>query len=332
MTSTLPRLKWAVATVSLGRHPSHTLERKLASAAKHGFQGIELVHAELLAHARANGLTPIQSAQLVNKLCRQHGLEILSLNPLKNFEGNVNTSLQERLETAQEWIDLASAVGTRIIQMPSQFLSSSIDDASVIIPELQALADRAALSSLTIAYEAVAFAKFNYLWQHGLRIVEAVDRPNFALCLDSYHVHARIWGDPYARTGVLPRGNEHLDRSMSEFLEACPRERVLYLQLSDASKFDPPLTEDSPLFDGLEVKDARLAWSRSARPFPLESPGYFPVAEIAKTWLVDYAWEGWVSLEGFLAETEREENGPEVMAARARKSIRELSSRLGVQL
>lgn len=57
---------------------------------------------------------------------------------------------------------------------------------------------------------------------------------------------------------------------MAEFLRSCPKEKVLYMQLSDAERFDPPLTEDSPLFEGLEIKSPQLAWSRSARPFPLE--------------------------------------------------------------
>lgn len=324
--------RWAVASVSLGKHPSHTLERKIQAAADHGFAGIELVHAELLAHAQSNQLTPIQSAEKVKSLCTSLGLEVLTLNPLKNFEGNLNVPLQQRLDAAREWMELAVAAGTSIVQMPSQFLHNATADENVIIPELRALADLAAQSNLKIAYEAVAFARFHGLWQDSLRIVEAVDRPNFGLCMDSFHIHARIWGDPWTEGGKLPNASNDLEESMKEFLARCPKERVLYMQLSDATRFSPPLTEDSPLFDGLEVKDHRLAWSRSARPFPLEPPGYFPVAEIAKTWLLDYGWEGWVSLEGFLKETEMEENGPEVMAKRARHSLEEVASRIGASV
>ncbi|KAL1845347.1 hypothetical protein VTK73DRAFT_650 [Phialemonium thermophilum] len=221
-------------------------------------------------------------------------------------------------------------MGAKNLQVPSQFLPNTTGDEEVIITELRALADLAATSGVTIAYEAVAFARFNSLWQDSLRVVRAVDRPNFGMCLDSFHIHARIWADPYAADGKLPHGNQALADSMAEFLASCPKDKVQYVQLSDASKLDPPLTEESPLFEGLEVKIGTLAWSRSARPFPLEPPGYYPVVDIAKTWLLDYQWEGWVSIEGFLTETELEENGPEVMAARARRSIENLCLKINV--
>ncbi|KAH8662143.1 xylose isomerase-like protein [Xylariales sp. PMI_506] len=320
--------KWAVATISLGKHPLHSLERKLNAAKRHGFAGIELVRADLDAHARTHNQTPTESAKQIRALCSSLDIEVLSLNPFKNFEGGLTTPLKERLELAKEWIDLATTLGAHYLQMPSYISGDSTGDETVIIPELQALADLAAESRVNIAYEAVAFAQHNALWQDSLRIVQAVDRPNFGLCLDSFHIHARLWGDACAPSGLLPDGPRDLEISMEEFLRTCPIDKVFYIQLSDASKFDPPLSKDSPLFAGLEVQDARLAWSRSARPFPLEEPGYFPVVEIAKTWLVDYGWPGWVSLEGFLLETEREENGPEVMAERAQKSIEKLYAQL----
>ena len=146
--------------------------------------------------------------------------EILSLNPLKNFEGHLSTPLETRLAIAREWVQLAVAVGTKIIQMPSMFLrESTAGDMDIIVPELQALADLAALSGISRAYEAVAFATYQGLWQDALRIVETVDRPNFGLYFDSFHVHGRIWGDPYFISGVLPNGQRALDESMRQFLE-----------------------------------------------------------------------------------------------------------------
>ncbi|KAH0434894.1 4-hydroxyphenylpyruvate [Colletotrichum camelliae] len=324
--SKLPfRNKWAIATVSLGKHPSHTLERKIEAAASCGFSGIELVHADLLNHATSNGgASPLESARKIRDICKSRNIEILSLNSLKNFEGKLNTPLEERLRVASDWINLAVAANAKFVQVPSQFLHHSTNDAGVIIPELQALADLAAQSQVSIAYEPVAFAAFHTTWQDGLRVVESVGRPNFKLYLDSFHIHSRLWGDPYARSGELPNGDAEIAESMAQFLQQAPKEHVCYLQLSDGSRFDPPLTDDSPLFDGLEVKDARLAWSRSARPFPLEEPGYFPVVEIMRAWSVDYQWDGWFSMEGFLKETELQENGPEVMAERARVSIQAL--------
>ncbi|KAK6189643.1 hypothetical protein LQW54_013047 [Pestalotiopsis sp. IQ-011] len=327
MTPTFPS-KWAVASVSFGKHPSHSLERKLQAAKDNHFSGIELVYNDLLVHAKSHDQPLIESARQIRNLCRTLSLEILTLNPFKNFEGNLYLSLQERLATAEQWFEVAVAVGTDIVQMPSQFLDHSTGDEAIIVPELRALADAAAAHGLRIAYEAVAFARHNALWQDSVRIVGAVDRPNFGLCLDSFHIHGRIWGDACSPEGILPYATENLEKSMKDFLQQCPRERIFYIQLSDASRLDPPMTDDSPLLDGLEVRDPRLAWSRSPGPFPPEAPGYFPVAEIARTWLVDYGWEGWVSLEGFLSETEQEPKEPEVMTGRARASVEKLLAQL----
>ncbi|KAK2596455.1 hypothetical protein N8I77_013345 [Diaporthe amygdali] len=290
--------KWAVASVSLGKHPSHSLERKLQAAKDNNFSGIELVYNDLLVHAASHNQSSGAYAVQIKKFCHDLSLNILTLNLFKNFEGNYNIPLQERLTIAEEWFEVAVVVGTSIIQMPSQFLEASTGDEAVIVPELRALADSAAVHGLKIAYEAVAFARHNALWQDSLRIVEAVNRPNFGLCLDSFHIHARIWGNPCVPSSMLPNAAEDLANSMEEFLQKCPREKILYVQLSDASRLDPPLTNDSPLLANLEVRDPRLAWSRGFRPFPLEEPGYFPVVDVARTWLLDYGWEGWVSLEG----------------------------------
>ncbi|KAI0552350.1 putative 4-hydroxyphenylpyruvate dioxygenase [Xylaria curta] len=325
--------KLAVATVSLGRHPSHTLERKIQAVAKYGFQGIELVHADLISHAQAKNQTPLEAAREVKALCKAASIEVLTLSPLRHFEGNLVEPLELRLKNAQEWVELAVAAGAGIVQMPSQFLpgpGAATGDDAVIIPELRALADMAAEKGVSIGYEAVAFGRFQRTWQDALRVVEAVGRPNFGLCLDSFHVHSLVWADAYTPTGRLENGDDELQRSMREFLHRCPRDKVLWIQLSDASRFDPPLTDESPLFKGVEVHDANLVWSRFARPFPLESPGYYPVADIARTWILEFGWDGWVSLEGFLDETHLEANGPEAMAERAKVSINKLSAALGL--
>ncbi|KAJ4301121.1 hypothetical protein N0V90_003211 [Kalmusia sp. IMI 367209] len=321
-------IKWAVSSISLGKHSSHTLERKIQAAATNGFDGLELVYNELSQHAASKSQSTIDSARQIGRFATNHSVTILTLNAFKNFEGNLQIPLDERLRQAQEWMDVALALGTRIIQVPSMFLPESTGEEKIIVSDLQALADLAAQYDLDIAYEAVAFAKHNALWQDSLRITKLVQRPNFRICMDSYHIHARLWSDACAKSGRLPGGDEALERSMKEFLSDCPKELVSYVQLSDASRWDPPLSMHDAAFDSLEIRDPRLLWSRIARPFPLEEPGYFPVVDVARTWLIDYAWDGWVSLEGFLKETDSEECGPEVMARRGRASIAKLLAQL----
>ncbi|KAF3810944.1 hypothetical protein GCG54_00003122 [Colletotrichum gloeosporioides] len=274
MLMLLFRNKWAIATVSLGKHPSHTLERKIEAAASYGFSGIGLVHADLLHHATSNGLSPLESAEQIKNLCTSRNLEILSLNPLKNFEGNLSTPLEERLHVASDWINLAVAAGAKFVQVPSQFLQHSTNDDDVIIPELQALADLAAQSRVSIAYEPVAFAAFHDTWKDGLRVVKSVGRPNFKLCLDSFHIQSRLWGDPYAHSGQLPNGETEIAESMAQFLKQAPKDHLRCLQLSDGSRFDPPLTDDLLRYPQSEPQPHRL--SRDVRYYLLLQYTFIP--------------------------------------------------------
>ena len=55
-----------------------------------------------------------------------------------------------------------------------------------------------------IAYEGVAWGKYFDTWQSTWELVKKVDRPNFGLCLDTFHIAGRVWGDPVSETGCTP--------------------------------------------------------------------------------------------------------------------------------
>ncbi|KAH8803524.1 hypothetical protein F5884DRAFT_805781 [Xylogone sp. PMI_703] len=74
-----------------------------------------------------------------------------------NFDG-ASTPLSGRLQTAKEWVELARALGTNITQVPSSFEKSSTGDGSIIVKELQALAEIGSEGSPPVsrAYEALS--------------------------------------------------------------------------------------------------------------------------------------------------------------------------------
>lgn len=315
-------VKLCVTTTSLGQHPSHTLEKKLHAAATHHFQGVEIVHKDLVAFAESRDVSIFTAASLVRTIAASHDLTILSLNPFKNFQGSLTEPLAQRLERARDWIAIARSLGTSTIQMPSQMDPASTGDDDVVVAELRQRADlgRDGEDLISFAYEAVAMAAHNSRWEDSLRIVNAVDRANFRICLDNFHIHAHPWGDPMVEGGKIQGGATATQNSLDTLVKTCPKDKVFYVQFSGARLFQPPLQYTDPLFDGLELKNKHLAWSRGARPFPLDSGDYLPVAEVARTWLIDWAWDGWVSFEGLLEETKREDCDPLDMARRARES------------
>src|SRR6266536_1113909 len=211
-----PKIKLCVASVSLGQHPSHTIERKFQAAADNNFDGVEVVYKDLVAFSESRNVPLVAGASLIKDIAAKHNLEIVSINPLKMFEGHLGVPLEQRLDVVREWVDIAQALGTKIIQMPAQMDPNSTADEKVVVSELQALADIGATGGdeITFAYESVAFAVHNPLWEDSLRIAQKVDRPNFGVCLDNFHVHGRLWGDPTIERGRIPGGDEAVKESL----------------------------------------------------------------------------------------------------------------------
>ncbi|KEF56954.1 uncharacterized protein A1O9_07144 [Exophiala aquamarina CBS 119918] len=320
----------AISTISLGWHPSHTLEWKIAAAQAAGFQGVEMFITDLDIYARSHGQSRIDAAREIQQLCAEHSIEILCLASFDNFEGQ-STPLADRLVTAKEWLALAKALGTGIIQIPSNDSKDAIGDETVIVGELQAISDLGLQQQppVSFAYEALGWGTHVADWEESLRIVQLVDRPNFGLCLDTYHVLARLWADPRCASGFRAGGNAALRDSIQRFHAHCPKEKIIYVQLSDAEKLSPPILPGHPAYH--DQKDGPHLWCMYARLFPLESEkgAYLPIEEIARAWLIDSKWTGWVSMEVFHRDMKAESADPEHWAARGRQSWEKLKSVLG---
>lgn len=325
----------AIASVSLGQHPSHTLPSKIAAAAHNGFCALEIVYNDLANYAGSKKpkVTLQAAAEEIAALCASHNIAVLSLNPFKNFEGH-SSPLSERLESARHWIEVASLLKAQYLQVPSQFdTENSTGDENVAVSELRQLADMTAqiAPGLKIAYEAVAWGSYVDTWQDSLRIVELVGRDNFGICLDSFHVLARLWGDITTESGKQETDqnvDDVLRQSLDDFVATCPLEKIFYVQFSDGEKYSPPLSPEHRFYDA--SFPSALTWSRNTRPFPLETEygGYMPVTQVAKAWLVEKGWKGYVSFEVFDWRMREEGNGPEESARRGMESWRKLVKEL----
>ncbi|KAF4555903.1 3-dehydroshikimate dehydratase-like protein 3 [Elsinoe fawcettii] len=292
--------KLALSTTCLGLHPNHHLEDKLEAAARYGFKGIEIVYADLENYSRRHGISLQKAADKIAYLCKHHDLHVLSLCPFENFEGS-SSPLNQRLQEAKRWLEIANGLGAAHMQVPAQYRPDAIGDESTIVAELQALSDLASSMDppIKIAYEPMSWSIYHSLWQEALRLCDAVDRSNFGLCVDTFHIASRIWGDPYAQDGMQKDGPRRLEYSLRRFVADVPMEKLFYIQLSDGEKLDPPFSETHPWY--AEGEAAEFSWSKHGRPFPLETQfgGYFPVKEMLKAWLIDMNYQGWISFETF---------------------------------
>lgn len=319
----------AISTVSLGWHSSHTLERKLAAAAYWGFEALEIFHDDLTKFASAHGISHLQAARKIRIECDRHHLAIVCLCSLDNFEGSLEP-LANRLATAETWIELAHALGTNVIQIPSSYDPKASGDEDLIVSELRQLAalGAAAVPPILFAYEALVFGTHVADWEESLRVVELVGRQNFGLCLDTYHVLTRLWADPRSESGLRPGGHAALRASIQRFLDGCPAEKIIYVQLSDAERQRPPILPGHPAYDA--AKDGTHSWCSYGRLFPLEKENgaYLPMLDISRALLQTKGWSGFVSLEIFHRDMNDEAAGPEHWAARGKTSWDKLKEQL----
>jgi sugar phosphate isomerase/epimerase len=322
------QIKPGIATISLGWHSSHTLEQKLKSASENGFEGVEMVYSDLQKYAEGRNISMLEAASQVKDLCAKLKLGIICLCAFTEFEGSPKP-LEDRLKKAKEWISIARTLGTDMIQIPSNENPNCSGDESIIVSELQQLADLGKQDGPVIrfAYEALAWGVHVALWEDSLRIVNMVNRDNVGLCLDTYHILSRVWADARSPSGRAPGGDFALKASTERFLKECPAEKIFYLQLSDAEKQEKPILPGHPAFD--INKDPTETWCFHGRLFPYQSDmgAYFPLDDIIRAWLKEKGWSGYCSMEIFHRDM-KEKHGPEFWAPEGAKSWKIVLSKL----
>jgi 4-hydroxyphenylpyruvate dioxygenase len=336
---TMPKYKPAIATMSLGRtYSGHSLPHKLSCAAAKGFVGIELFYEDLEHVARdlPGGLTnanQINAARLIKGWCDERGLEILCLQPFMHYEGLRDREEHERrLEKLKLWFEICAVLGTDIIQIPSCFLPEKkcSDDRELIVGDLREVADLGLRQDppIRFVYESLCWATYVDLWEDCWDIVAKVDRPNFGICLDTFNIAGRIWGDPAHPSGKTPNADEDLKKSLERMRKTIDVSKIFYVEVVDAERLERPLLADHPWHrDG---QKPRMSWSRNARLFPFEDKAYLPVIEILRTIIEDVGFEGWVSFE-FFSRTmaEAHQTVPEEHARRAGESWVKLCKEMG---
>ncbi|KPI35638.1 3-dehydroshikimate dehydratase [Cyphellophora attinorum] len=308
----------AVATISLGWHECHTLESKLEAIKQSGIQGIELCDYDLTRYASHHRLDRKKAAELIGELCKDLKLTVVAYASFEKFEGQLKP-LNERLEKAQEWCDIAARLGMDMIQVSSNTDPEANGDEAVIVSDLRSLAELGQCHEppIRFAYEALAFGVHVADWEESLRIVKLVDQKNFGLCLDTYHVLGRLWADPSSHSGKRPGGDAAMRDTLQRFRDLCPPERIFYIQLSDGEFANPPILPGHVAYD----RDTELlfSWCLYGRIFPLEREygAYLPMEDILRTWLVESGWTGWVSMEVFHHSMREETAGPTSWTVRA---------------
>ena len=321
--------KLAISSISISQYPGHLLDQKIRAASTGGFAGIEIVYNDLETYGKSQNIPIHTAAHKIHHLCQSLNFKVLSLAPFENYEG-ASTPLSQRLALAQHWMEIARILEAPYLQVPSIFATDCIRDENVIVSDLQQLADLGASKpTISIAYEALSWGINCSTWESALDLVNRVNRPNFGLCMDTFHEGTRVWGDNASPNGKQMDADSRLRDSLARFVRDCPVEKIFYVQLSDAERFDPPYSSEHPWALAGEAKE--FTWSKHARPFPLERElgGYLPVSQIARAWIVEKGFTGWVSMEVFDRAMRDGSVSPEVAARRGVESWRKVQVEMG---
>lgn len=242
-------MKTGIATVSI----SGSLVEKLHAAANAGFDGVEIFENDLT----QSEFTPRQVRQLAESL----GLEIIALQPLRNFEAMPAPLRQQNFYQARKKFELMHELGTSKLMICSNVSPHVIDDPARAAADLHELAELAQKEHFMIGYEALAWGRFVHDYDQAWDIVKRADHSNLGILLDTFHMYAR---------------NNTLDTLRNEITA----DKIALVQLADA----PSLQMDV------------LNFSRHFRCFP--GQGDMPILEFMQC-LKEKGYRDYISHEIF---------------------------------
>ncbi len=183
-------LRWSIASVCMGS----ALEDKFSAAAKAGFRAVEIFENDLTFFSGKPRDARLLAADL--------GLEIVALQPLRDFEAMPDPARTKNFERASKKLDLMDELGARLLCLCSNVSPEAIDDSGRAAADLAELAELARRRGLRIGYEALAWGRWIKDWTAAWDIVRAADCDNLGIVLDSFHICSR--NNPIEPIAALP--------------------------------------------------------------------------------------------------------------------------------
>ena len=172
-------MKTSIATVSI----AGDLPQKLAAISAAGFDGIEIFEQDFIAHD--GGATD------VGKMVRDHGLEILLFQPLRDFEGLPDPQRSRAFERAKRKFDVMNNLGTDLVLICSSVHPEALGGIDRAASDLAELGDLAREHGVRVGYEALAWGRYINDHRDAWEVVRRADHPAVGLIVDSFHTLGR---------------------------------------------------------------------------------------------------------------------------------------------
>lgn len=255
------------------------LEGKLAAMRGAGFTHVMLNATDIAGHPGG------EDAAFAS--VRASGLRATGFQVLRDFEGLSGHLHAYKVDVAKAMLGMCQALGSRVLLACSSASAHATGETSSITKDLQKLAMLALPLNIRIAYEALSWGRHVNEYPQAWEIVQAADRANLGVCLDSYHILA--------------------NRSSLETLQEIDPQKLFLVQLSD--------------FMWQEVRSAedRIDTARHSRVFPGEGVHSEQVIELVRA-LDAIGYRGEYSFEVF--NDDYRQLPLSMVAARARRSVK----------
>jgi 4-hydroxyphenylpyruvate dioxygenase len=205
---------WIETAVRQRKHECRVLPTKLEMIAAAGFSGVELYEPDLTGFSGA--------VDQIAKKAVELGLGIDVFQPFHDFEGLVGPERDAAFARLDQKLNLVDGLSAKTLLVGTSTRKDATADFDTIVADFSKLADRVAEKGCRAALIALPWAAHVRNELEALRIVEAVDKPQFGLALNSFFSLA--------------------DGSQAARLRDIPGERIFHVQLSDAPKFDYDIT------------------------------------------------------------------------------------------
>jgi 4-hydroxyphenylpyruvate dioxygenase len=241
-------MKTSIATVSL----SGSLKEKLEAIAAAKFDAVEIFENDLVTF---NG-TPAD----VRQATKQLSLDIVTLQPFRDFEGMPDSLRNRVFARAERKFDVMEELGCDLLMICSNVAPNSLGGIERAAADLHELGERASKRGIRVAFEALAWGRHISDYRDAWEAVRRASHPAVGLVLDTFHILAR--------------------KTDLSAIRAIPRDRIFLVQMADA----PLLQMDY------------LSWSRHFRNFP--GQGDLPLLEFMEA-LAATGYDGALSLEIF---------------------------------
>ena len=261
------------------------LEAKLRATREAGFTQIMLNATDIVGH-------PGGEAAAVAAV-KQSGLRVTGFQVLRDFEGLSGHLHAYKVDVAKAMLEMCRDLGSRVLLICSSASAHATGEAEALVRDLRKLAMLAVPLDIRVAYEALSWGRHVNLYTQAWDLVQAADRSNLGLAVDSYHILAHASGlDP---------------------LDEMAAAKIFLVQLSDF------------LWQEVRSPEERIETARHSRVFPGEGVHSENVIELVRK-LDAMGYRGDYSFEVF--NDDYKQLPLPVVARRARQSVKWITGRV----